>query len=278
MKNLDNYEQVSSQIEYAAKRFLFLKEHWRWKTLPRKKRQQKLKALLCAPLADFSIVYTLYFRWKWVDIFQKVMLPTNATVLEIGAGASDMIPKALYQYSNVASYITVNMNQALAKQQLRKTRAMKHNIQIIADDANNIQQHLHGKQVDCLVFEHSCNDILQTFLAEQYGIDTTNSEWFSILPDMIRLINEQYESGTFEQSLKELFMHLLNACLCVLKPGGLLVISHYMFQMDLDWGYNPSLWEDMLLLIKPWLLQVTELAEEQVSGLDPQWWLVMRKV
>ena len=79
------------------------------------------------------------------------------------------------------------------------------------------------------------------------------------LPQMIEHISKAYTDKTLVDTVKEPFLSLLNNCLSVLKPGGYLVMSHYMFQYDLDLGYNPDLNELFL------------------DGFDPQWWLFYQK-
>ena len=95
---------------------------------------------------------------------------------------------------------------------------------------------------------------------------------------MIRLINAQLRAGTLEQMLKRPFLSLVRSCVGVLKSGGLMAMSHYMFKYDLDLGYDPFLWENMLPIVKPWLHELSCIEEVRVEGFDPQWWLFFRKV
>ena len=55
-------------------------------------------------------------------------------------------------------------------------------------------------------------------------------------------------------------------------------MSHYMFQYDLDLGYNPILWENILNVVRPWLTELTQTEEVMMSGFDPQWWVFLRKL
>jgi len=151
-------------------------------------------------------------------------------------------------------------------------------IDIIEDDACNIKQYLSPDSVDAIVFEHSVNDVMQALLCERNGIDTTNSDWFEILPNMIQIINAEYANGTLEHSVKASFLSLLENCLSVLKPGGCLIMAHYMFQYDLDLGYDPALWQNILPVVRPWLSDLPVGKEVTVEQFDPQWWLFYQKL
>jgi len=199
------------------------------------------------------------------------------TMLEIGAGSSVILPKTLAAYNQNSRYITVNENQALTRAFRQKTRRLPIVIDIIEGDAVHAETRLPPESVDILAFEHSMNDILQAILMARDGVDTAQASWFRLLPDMITRMNAAYRGGEFEAALKAPFMALLQSCTAALKPGGLLALSHYMFQYDLNLGYDPWLWENMLPLVRPWLGELPGGREITLEGYDAQWWFFWEK-
>lgn len=277
MKALDSYPQMQAQMMGA--RAILNDDEWAaWDAMTEAERQAKLADLCASPLHDFSIVYRWYFRAKWTQLMHSCLGERpDVKVVEIGSGESDIVPSAQAVVFPGTEYISVNMNDALSDGLLRKTAQLPLKVTLVRDDAVRIREHLGADSVDMAVFEHSTNDILQAILAERHGVDTVTADWFEVLPDMIRWMREAYLDGTFETALREPFMALMEACFSVVKPGGYLVICHYMFQYDLDLGYHPGLWEGMLQVLRPWVLGLPGSEEVSVEGFDPQWWLVLRK-
>ena len=200
------------------------------------------------------------------------------TMLEIGAGASVILPKTLAAYNKKSHYITINENCSLSQAFRQKTRRLPIRVDINEGDAINIKKFLEENSVDILAFEHSMNDILQAILLAEDGIDTAQADWFELLPTMISRMNEVYRCGKFEFALRAPFITLLQNCVATLKPGGLLALSHYMFQYDLDLGYDPYLWENMLPLVRPWLQELSGGHEITYSDYEAQWWFFWEKV
>lgn len=277
MHHLDEHALVEPCMDGAHK-ILTEAEIAEWETHSHAERRDKLKDLCENPLHDFSIVYRWYFRLKWTELMRQIMKGEGAKrVVEIGSGESDIIPSALAQVSEGSTYISVNMNDALSDNLLAKTQGLPLRIELIRDDAVRIREHIPSESADMVVFEHSANDILQAILAERHGVDTITADWFAVLPDMIRWMGEAYEAGVLADSLRAPFMALMASCFSVVKPGGCLVVCHYMFQYDLDLGYNPSLWENMLGEIRPWMDALPDGEEVTLPGFDPQWWYILRK-
>lgn len=276
MKHLDDFATVKARMDtMSIESTLLPEEYTAWQALAPADRDAKLRRLCEAPLDDFSAVYRLYFRTKWLDAFRACSLPENPTVLEIGSGESDMIPTALSIFAPGATYITANMNETLTANLLAKTKDLPVAVRVIADDAANIARHLPPQSVDLLIFEHSLNDIMEAILAEQNGLDTTHSDWFDLLPTMINLMNAAYQKSTLD-TLRAPLSSLIRACFETLKPGGFLAASHYMFQYDLDLGHDPVLWQEILTTVRPWIADALG-AETTMPGFDPQWWLFLKK-
>ncbi len=280
MKQLDTIENVKKRIEALdLKSILFPFEMDEWSELTKEMIEKKLHRICSVPLCgeDFTIVYTLYSRSRWVDVLKACTQNKGATVLEVGSGSSTIIPNAVAAYDVNSKYITANMNKKLTEELKNNISKLPIEFSIIEDDANNIKNYLALNSVDLVVFEHSANDVLQAILCEQNGIDTTHTDWFELLPEMIALINKEYVDQTLEKKLKLSFLSLVNSCLSVLKPKGYIAISHYMFQYDLDLGYNPELWQNMLPIIRPWFNALSNGKEVFIDGFDPQWWLFYQK-
>jgi hypothetical protein len=113
--------------------------------------------------------------------------------------------------------------------------------------------------------------------AERNGIDTIDTDWFEILPEMVRIISAEYRNGTFEAAVKDEFLALLNSCMNVLKPNGVMVFFQFMYQMDLDLGYDPELYGNMVDIIRRWVHGAGIGQEVFFDGFDPHWWMFIKK-
>ena len=280
MTHLDSFENAKARISKAdPNAVLFDDELAELEKLTGGEIDRRIRRFTSAPLCDedFTVVYTLYSRLKWLDALGICLQSSGGTVLEIGSGSTAGIPYALTMLDASSRYITANMNKDLTEGLRRNTAALPITIDIIEDDANNISEHLPPGSVDMIVFEHSVNDAVQAILCANRGIDTAYCDWFGLLPDMIRMINAEYGGGTLDQSAKPAFVSLVKNCLQVLRPGGYLAMSHYMFQYDLDLGYDPVLWENFLDIIRPWLSGIADGNEVAMDAFDPKWWLFFRK-
>lgn len=277
MMSLDNFPKIKERIKQTdLSTVLFPHELDEWRSLTDDEKDAKMRNICSRPLCDedFTIAYTLYFRLKWLDAFKSCIHQKNPTVLEVGSGSSVNIPNALTIFDKGSKYITANMNKKLTEGLRKHTAHLPIGIDVIEDDANNIQKHVAPDSVDAIVFEHSVNDVLQAILCERDGIDTTHNDWFELLPDMIKQISAEYVNQSLEQSVKSAFLSLISNCLSVLKQGGFLIASHYMFQYDLDLGYNPELWENILPVTRPWIKDLPPVGNEvYIDNFDPRWWL-----
>jgi hypothetical protein len=121
------------------------------------------------------------------------------------------------------------------------------------------------------------NDVLQAILCAQEGVDTVYSDWMETLPSMIAMLKREVAGGTLEASVREPFLQLMRSLLPTLREGGHIAINHYMFQLDLDWGYPPRLFEDMLDMVRPWLNTLPGCREVTLDDFDPKWWIFLQK-
>ena len=225
-----------------------------------------------------GIIYTWYFRWKWIEALKSIHKENAITVCEVGSGGSDIIPQAIDKAFNSSEsrYITSNLNKELTAIFKSKTQNLSLNIQVIEDDAVNMNEVIPDNSVDAVVFEHSVNDVIETILAEKYGIDTVNSDWMKILEPITEIENREYSAKTLEVNAKAEFLNLIHSCIKVLKPGGYIVCAHYQFQDNLDLGLNPELNENYPNIAKEWINSANIGKEVFIDGFNPRWWMFLQ--
>jgi hypothetical protein len=271
MKPLDNYEIWTSRLNEAdvfeiGSDFEVNKIY--------------LKEFLEAPIHRFTPVLSWYIRSKWVDAFKMIKNNAPIEVLELASGSSVFIPQVIAKhYSNPQTkYTTFNLNKKLTAGFKAQTKNLPLKIDVVEDAAQNIGNYIGQNKVDAVVFEHAINDILQGMFAERYGIDTIDTDWFEILPEMIKIISTEYSKGTFETSVKNEFLALLDSCLNVLKPNGFMTFFQFMYQADLDLGYDAELYGNMVDIIRKWVHEAGIGKEVFFDGFEPHWWMFIQKV
>lgn len=195
------------------------------------------------------------------------------TLLEIASGDADMIPQTLSRTNPKTKYITANMNVSLNESLLKKAAGLNINLQLIEDDATFIKEYIPANSVDIVAFQHGANDVIQAILCGQNNIDTINTDWMECLPKMIELLKTEISNNTLEQNVKSAFLTLINDLLFVLKKDGLIAINHYMFQLDLDWGYPADLFENIIPMIRNWAVELDNIKEIFIPEFDSQWWI-----
>lgn len=260
-----------------ARVYLSDEEYARFQSISEGERSSILQSLLDKPMSDFTVVHDLYFRSKIASLLQKLYNRDKVTVLEAASGDADMVPQALARSNPGSLYITANMNHLLNESLLKKMEGLPLEYRLVDDDAAQILRYVEAESVDCLVFQHGVNDILQGILCGKNGIDTVYADWMAILPQMIRLLQEECAAGTFQQSVRGPFLALMRALMRTLKPGGVAAICHYQFQLDLDWGYPPDLFENLVPMLRGWFSEDAPGEEFQIEGFPSQWWLFLRK-
>lgn len=274
---IDRYEKWSACLDAQAVKYLNEMEYQEYQSIPNPERLSQIKALLERPIAHFTPVNEVFFRTRWAEVLTAVHAGKDLTLLEIASGDADMIPQmmaCLYPHSH---YITANMNRILTEGMRAKTRDIPLEVVVIEEDAAAIDRYLPAESVDIVAFQHAVNDVLQAILCNQEGLDTIDADWMEILPKMIRILQRETSQNTFEQHVRPAFLSLLENLLKVLKKDGLIVMNHYMFQLDLDWGYPPALWEDLIPIIRAWIKTLPGCKEVFVDGFDPQWWMFIKK-
>jgi hypothetical protein len=274
---LDDAARWLPRLHGCSSAYLGEDELKQYHAIPAEERAAQLRALLTAPIARFTAVNEAYFRARWGEALEKLQPERAFTLIEVASGDADMIPQCMARLRPGSRYIAANMNERLNESLLVKTRGLPLKIQLVSDDAANIRAHVGDVQADVIAFQHAVNDVLQAILCAREGVDTVVSDWMATLPAMITMLQREVAAGTLETSVREPFLHLMRSLLPTLRKGGHVAINHYMFQLDLDWGYPPRLFEDMLDMVRPWLSTLPGCCEVQLPGFDPKWWIFLRK-
>jgi hypothetical protein len=274
---LDKIEKWLPKLNESAGRYLRPEERKQFENMPECERERQITALLRAPVANFTVINEVFFRGRWGEVMDRLHPGGELTLLEVASGDADMIPQCMARTRPGSLYITANMNEKLNESLLNRIHGLPIEVRLIKDDAVNILQHLEPGQADIIAFQHAVNDVLQAILCAQNGIDTVYSDWMETLPIMIRLLQKEVAAGTLEAHVREPFLNLMKSLLPTLKAGGYVAINHYMFQLDLDWGYPPHLFEHMAPMVREWLKVLPGCEEVTMDGFDPQWWIFLKK-
>jgi hypothetical protein len=275
---LDRYEKWSSSLDGYARIYLNEPEYQDYLAIPELERLRQLKALLHKPIAQSSAVNEVFFRARWAEVVDLVHLQRPLTLLEIASGETDIIPQMLARSYPNSCYITANMNKILTGRLRAKTRRLPVEIRVIEEDAIAMDRYLPSQSVDLIAFQHAVNDVMQAILCDQAGIDTIDADWMDTLPSMIRIMQREISENSLETHVKPGWLALLGHLSQVLKKDGLMVMNHYMLQLDLDWGYPPGLWENIIPITRNWLNGLAGFKELSFEGFDPRWWLFIQKI
>lgn len=274
---MDKAEKWLLRLDECAKTYLRPDEFTQYEAIPRAEREAQITALINAPIANFTVINEVFFRDRWAQVMDKLSTGEALTLLEVASGDADMIPQCMARTRPGSTYITANMNEKLNSSLMQRIGGLPLSIRLIKDDAANILSHMEEGQADIIAFQHAVNDVLQAILCAQQGIDTVYSDWMETLPAMIALLQKEVAAGTLEKSVKEPFLNLMRSLLPTLKKGGHVAINHYMFQLDLDWGYPPHLFEHLVSIVRQWLKELEGIEEVGLDGFDPQWWIFLKK-
>lgn len=274
---LDNYEKWLPLIAESASVYLNAKELAEFKSLAESDIEKQLKELLEKPIANFTVINDIYFRARWAEVIKKLYPGDDLKLLEVATGDADMIPQAMARAYPDSRYITANMNKILNKSLADKTKSLPIKMEIIEDDAVSVAKYLGEDSVDIIAFQHAVNDCLQAILCDREGVDTVYSDWMETLPKMIGILQRETARNTLELHAKSPFLELTGSLLKVLKRGGVIAMNHYMFQLDLDWGYPPELFENIIPMTREWLKELKECEEVYFDGFDPHWWIFLQK-
>ncbi len=274
---LDRFEKWSSCLDQYASQYLNEVEYQKYQSIPHPERLSQLKAVLESPIACFTEVNEVFFRARWAEVLHHLHPGGDLTLLEVASGDADMIPQMMAHAYPHSRYITANMNRILTQRLQKKTKDIAVKVEVIEEDAVAIDRYLPAESVEIIAFQHAANDVIQAILCDQEGIDTIYADWMEALPKMIAILQREMAQNSLEQHARSAFLSLLEKLLKVLKKDGFLVMNHYMFQLDLDWGYPHVLWEDLIPIIREWIKTFPAYQEVLIEGFDPHWWLFLQK-
>ncbi len=274
---LDNFAKWTKQLDEYARLYLTDIENQEYLSIPDPERLEQLKDILEKPIARFTPVNEVFFRGKWAEAIRVVHSGNELSLLEVATGDADMIPQMLARTRSGSRYITANMNRILTNRLRERTSRLPIEMMVIEEDAAKINRYLAPESIDIIAFQHAVNDVIQAILCEREGVDTIDTDWMETLPKMIHTLQSEIKLGTLEQHAKPAFLMLLENLSKVLKPGGVMVMSHYMFQLDLDWGYPPGLWENFIPITREWVKALSGCKEIFINNFEPHWWMFLRK-
>ncbi len=275
---LDRYEKWATCLNESARQYLNETEVQEFQSISETEKLSQLKAIFEKPIARFTPVNEVYFRSRWAEVLKTVHPGSALTLLEIASGDADMIPQMMARAYPHSRYITANMNRILTERLRQSTKDLAVEVEVIEEDAALIDHHLLAESVDVIAFQHAVNDVIQAILCDQEGVDTIYTDWMKTLPKMIQILQRETAQNTLEQHARSQFLGLLEKLSAVLKKDGVMVMNHYMFQLDLDWGYPPTLWEDLIPITREWIKALPGLHEIFIDGFDPHWWMFLKKI
>jgi len=274
----DRFEKWSPILEKSARQYLGESEYQEYRSIPEAEKMSQLKAILEKPIARFTPVNDVFFRARWAEVLRAARVGNELTLLEIASGDTDMIPQMMARERPNSHYIAANMNRILTGRLQENTRDLPLEVRVIEEDAIDIDRHLGEQSVDIIAFQHAVNDVIQAILCDQQGVDTIYTDWMETLPKMIAILQRETAQNTLEQHAKGPYLCLLEKLFKVLKKDGLMVMNHYMFQLDLDWGYPPGLFENLIPITREWIKEIPGCKEVFIEGFHPQWWLFYQRV
>ncbi|MCP4352154.1 MAG: hypothetical protein GY795_42370 [Desulfobacterales bacterium] len=226
-----------------------------------------------------KFTYRLKYFLIWCDIFEKYDIKNNETVLEVGTGSFEIIPKVL-NFINKKSikYISVNTNKKLNEIFINRTRKLSVNIRIIEKNAINLPLGFH-KQIQLICMHHAINDIVEEFICEKENIDIANHDWWEIRPMVIKLTKEYYNNENLFDEIKIKFIKLLYELSNALSDNGKIILNHHLFKHELETEYPKFLYINYIDIIRKWIKDEAEIpiTEDKSQNLNPKWWLFLRK-
>ena len=274
---LDNFEKWLPMMDECAKLYLNEKERSEFESISEQHREKYLRDILERPIDNFTVINDIYFRSRWAEVIKMLHNGKDLRLLEIASGDADMIPQVMACIYPNSHYITANMNRILNQSLLDKTKGLPLNIKVIEDDAAYITNHLGKEFVDIIAFQHAVNDVFQAILCVREGVDTIYADWMETLPKMIQILQKETSQGTLQQHVKTPFLRLINTLLNVLKKGGTILMNHYLFQLDIDWGYPADLFDNIIPMTREWIKDISDFEEVFFDGFDTKWWIFLRK-
>ncbi|UNK16514.1 hypothetical protein MNQ98_18645 [Paenibacillus sp. N3/727] len=221
----------------------------------------------------------LYYTSSYVHLMEFLNVPKDAKLFEIAAGDTIFIPKALDTHGEEgAKYVTANLNQDLTEGFRDKTAELSIEIQVIEDNGARILNYCGQGSMDVIVFHHALNDIVQTMIAQHEGIDTINSDWWSVEPQMLQAVMDYHNRGELKQAVYSEFISIIETCHQLLKEEGIIIFDNCTYAGYEKIGYSSEFHSNYIQLAREWINEADlGLQEVQVPGFDAKWWMVLQK-
>jgi hypothetical protein len=219
-----------------------------------------------------------YYVVSWASVFHALAQGTPLRVMEVASGDTTVVPNGMELYDGgQGSYATANLNHKLTENFLQKTNTLKTAISVVEDDGANMGIYYSAGSFDVIAFQHAVNDIVQTIICENEGLDTVHSDWWEMLPEMIRITADYHRTGRLEPASREGFLACVESCMKLLTAGGHMVFNNIVYQYDIDLGYPPDLYASFIPLARKWIAASgLPLHEVTPQELDGEWWMVMQ--
>lgn len=281
---LDNLDRIITKMrEQNATDILTASGQEQWRLLSDEEKTAALKKIISMPVGYGNppwLMVDWFFKTRWLEALRAISLSAPASMLEIASGSTDMLPKVLARFYNhpETRYTTANLNKDLTAGFKANTKDLPIKIDVIEDAGQKIETYFDDKKVDVVVFEHSFNDIVEDMIAKKNEIDTINTIWWDILPEMIRLTNEAYLNGTYASIIKDEFLQMLRSLLKILKPGAFIISHQFQYQGDLDLGIISEIWTDLISTVRKWINEENIGKEVFFDGFEPKWWLFIKNI
>ena len=108
--------------------------------------------------------------------------------------------------------------------------------------------------------------------------DTTDADWFKILPGLIEGVVKYSSQGKLKEAAYREFIDIIEAAHSLLKPGGYMIFNNHIFKLDLDYGAPLDLYSSFIQIAEDWITMAElKLSPVEFPGFDPKWWLFLRK-
>ncbi|WP_144940263.1 hypothetical protein [Paenibacillus sp. 32O-W] len=224
-------------------------------------------------------LFELFYTASWFNLFDRLQVPADGMLFEIAAGDTVYIPKALDAYSSVAKYVTANLNKELSENFMRKTASLRIDIRVIQDDGIHILDYYPEGSFDVVSLHHAVNDIIQTIIANQEGIDTVNSNWWTIEPQMLQAVMAYHNRGELKNAAYGGFIGIIETLGKLLKPGGYMIFDNCTHEGYEKLGYSSEFHSAYIQLAREWIQEANlGLEEVKLEAYDSKWWMVLRKL
>ncbi len=221
----------------------------------------------------------VYHILSWEKAFRNLVVRKDSTLVEIAPGAGTHIATAFDMVTGEkGKYVAFNLNKKLTSDFQSQTKELNLHTCVIEDNARNLPEYVDKESVDIVTGNHAINDILETIIADNKGIDTIEGDYFEVAPRLIREYEKAYLNGTLKSLVFEDFIKIIRAIYFVLKPGGHLVLNYYVYPVEIDWGGSLPVRSAFVGLARQWISEA-DLGFETfpLEGFDPKWWGSFRK-